>query len=54
MKHHKRGLGFFLLPYLAVKTPGTLQAGQTFSLQPGSRGMSIAQAFSGKRGKHLR
>jgi MOSC domain-containing protein YiiM len=40
--------------YLAVKTPGTLQAGQTFSLQPGSRGMSIAQAFSGKRGKHLR
>ncbi len=40
--------------YLAVHTPGTLQAGQPFSLQPGSRGMSIEQAFAGKRGKHLR
>lgn len=40
--------------YLAVHTPGTLQAGQSFSLQPGTRALGIAQAFAGKRGKHLR
>lgn len=40
--------------YLAVHTPGTLEAGQPFALQPGPRHLSIAQAFAGKRGKHLR
>lgn len=40
--------------YLAVAKPGTLQAGQAFTLRPGSRALSIAQAFAGKRGKHLR
>lgn len=40
--------------YLAVHTPGTLETGQPFALQPGPRHLSIAQAFAGKRGKHLR
>ena len=40
--------------YLAVQVPGSLQAGQTFELRPGQRGLGIAQAFAGKRWKHLR
>lgn len=40
--------------YLAVQTPGTLQAGQTFELRPGPRSLGVAQAFAGKRWKHLR
>ncbi len=40
--------------YLAVQTPGTLQAGQRFTLRAGSRGMGIAHAFAGKRWKHVR
>ncbi len=40
--------------YLAVHTPGQLQAGQSFRLQPGSRSLTVAQAFAGKRWKHLR
>jgi MOSC domain-containing protein YiiM len=40
--------------YLAVDQPGTLQAGQTATLQPGARSLSIAQALAGKRAKHLR
>ncbi len=40
--------------YLAVDQPGTLQAGQSFELRPGSRSLSIAQALAGKRLKHLR
>lgn len=40
--------------YLAVDKPGTLQAGDGFTLVPGQRALSIAQAFAGKRGKHLR
>lgn len=40
--------------YLSVVQPGTLQAGQGFELRPGSRQLSIAQAFAGKRWKHLR
>ncbi len=40
--------------YLAVQEPGSVQAGQTFELRPGQRGLGIAQAFAGKRGKHLR
>ena len=40
--------------YLAVEQPGTLQVGQTARLEPGSRGLSIAQAFAGKFAKHAR
>lgn len=40
--------------YLAVAEPGTLLAGDTFELQPGPRALGIAQAFAGKRFKHLR
>jgi MOSC domain-containing protein YiiM len=40
--------------YLAVDTPGNLQAGDAFNLQPGSRGLGIAEAFAGKRWKHVR
>ena len=40
--------------YLAVARPGTLQAGQTFSVQPGTRGLSVSEAFAAKRVKHLR
>lgn len=40
--------------YLAVARPGTLQAGQAFSVQPGTRGLSVHEAFAAKRVKHLR
>ena len=40
--------------YLAVETPGTLQAGETIELVPGPCQMSIAQALVLKRYKHLR
>ena len=40
--------------YLAVDEPGTLETGDVFTLEPGSRGLGIAQAFAGKRWKHLR
>jgi MOSC domain-containing protein YiiM len=40
--------------YLSVDSPGTLTAGESFSLVPGRRAMSIAQAMDGKRAKHLR
>ena len=40
--------------YLAVQTPGCIQAGETFRLVPGQRSLSIAQAFAGKRWKHMR
>ena len=40
--------------YLAVDVPGTLQAGQRFTLQPGSRSLGIPQALQAKRLKHLR
>lgn len=40
--------------YLAVVQPGQLQAGQSFTLVPGSRSLRIDQAFAGKRWKHLR
>ena len=40
--------------YLSVVQPGSLEAGQAFVLRPGSRALSIAQAFAGKRWKHLR
>lgn len=40
--------------YLAVEQPGTLQAGEDFTLVAGSRSMSIAEALGHKRHKHLR
>lgn len=40
--------------YLSVVTPGELTAGETFTLQPGQRALSVAQAIWGKRAKHLR
>jgi MOSC domain-containing protein YiiM len=40
--------------YLSVAAPGTLRAGESFSLLPGRRALSIAQAMDGKRAKHLR
>jgi MOSC domain-containing protein YiiM len=40
--------------YLAVDVPGTLQAGQSFTLQPGSRSVSIATSLQAKRYKHVR
>ena len=40
--------------YLAVDRPGSLSAGEQFSLQPGARQVSIAQALGFKRHRHLR
>lgn len=44
------GCGF----YLAVDVPGTLQAGQSFTLKPGSRSVSIVTSLQAKRYKHMR
>lgn len=38
--------------YLSVVQPGVIEAGQTFRLLPGPRGLSVAQAFGAKRAKH--
>lgn len=40
--------------YLAVVQPGTIEAGQSFTLVPGVRGLSVAEAFAARRVKHLR
>ena len=40
--------------YLAVEQTGTLAAGQQAELEPGQRGLSIAQAIAGKFAKHSR
>lgn len=40
--------------YLAVVQGGVVQAGQGFQLVPGSRGLSVSEAFQTKRLKHLR
>jgi MOSC domain-containing protein YiiM len=40
--------------YLAVAHPGTLAAGQGFTVRPGTRGLSVREAFTAKRLKHLR
>ena len=40
--------------YLAVDQPGTIAAGDTATLVPGQRGLSIAQALAGKWAKHAR
>lgn len=40
--------------YLAVASPGSIEAGQHFTLVPGVRGLSVLEAFAAKRLKHLR
>lgn len=40
--------------YLAVASPGSIEAGQPFTLVPGVRGLSVLEAFAAKRLKHLR
>ena len=40
--------------YLSVKTPGTIQAGQSFEVIAGRRNVSIPQLFNAKMVKHLR
>ena len=40
--------------YLSVLTPGSLQAGEAFTLLPGKRGTGIPQLFAAKMFKHLR
>lgn len=39
--------------YLAVDEPGTLQAGEAFTLLPGPRQTSVAQMFQTKMFKHM-
>jgi MOSC domain-containing protein YiiM len=39
--------------YLAVDQAGTLQAGEAFTLVPGSRRVSIPERFAAKMFKHL-
>jgi MOSC domain-containing protein YiiM len=38
--------------YLAVEQAGTIESGQTFILQPGRRGLSVAKALAAKWAKH--
>ena len=40
--------------YLAVVQPGTVEAGAPITVRPGSRGMSVADAFMARRVKHIR
>lgn len=40
--------------YLAVQTPGTLRAGESFDVIPGRRGVGIPALFAAKMSKHLR
>jgi MOSC domain-containing protein YiiM len=40
--------------YLSVQQSGTLTTGEAFTLVAGQRAMTVAQAISGKRAKHLR
>jgi MOSC domain-containing protein YiiM len=40
--------------YLAVAQAGTIEAGQSFSVVAGSQGLSVRDAFSAQRLKHLR
>lgn len=40
--------------YLAVDLPGTISAGESFELVPGSRQVSIRERFAAKVFKHLR
>ena len=47
---HARCSGF----YLAVDEPGSIEAGEAFTVVPGKRGLSVAEAFGAKRAKHRR
>jgi MOSC domain-containing protein YiiM len=40
--------------YLSVAQPGPVEAGQAFTLEPGTRGLRVSEAFAAKRIKHLR
>jgi MOSC domain-containing protein YiiM len=40
--------------YLSVVQPGSIEAGQAFTLAPGVRGLSVLDAFAARRFKHLR
>lgn len=40
--------------YLSVVRTGTVEAGQAFTLVPGTRGLRVSEAFAAKRIKHLR
>ena len=40
--------------YLAVVQTGRIEAGQAFTLVPGTRGLRVSDAFAAKRIKHLR
>lgn len=40
--------------YLSVAQPGAIEAGERFTLQPGTRGLRVSEAFATKRLKHLR
>lgn len=40
--------------YLSVAQAGFIEAGQTFTLEPGRRGLRVSDAFFAKRIKHLR
>ena len=40
--------------YLAVDEPGTVSKGEAFTVVPGKRGLSVAEAFEAKRAKHWR
>lgn len=40
--------------YLSVAQPGPIDAGQAFTLEPGTRGLRVSEAFAAKRLKHLR
>jgi len=40
--------------YLAVEAPGTLHAGESFTLLPGPRSLGIAEWFKSKMFKHMR
>ena len=40
--------------YLSVDEPGTVEAGESFTLLPGPRHLSIPQRFQAKMFKHMR
>lgn len=40
--------------YLSVAQPGSIEAGQAFTLEPGTRGLRVSEALAAKRLKHLR
>ncbi|MBT9466056.1 MOSC domain-containing protein [Hydrogenophaga sp.] len=40
--------------YLSVAQPGSIEANQSFTLEPGTRGLRVSEAFATKRLKHLR